>query len=143
MEHIDKFSFRCGVMSAFCEMIQAGVKRLAFSHADTTKQGRDSYHDAAAEICKTYNTYLYPEDALLITDLFPISACKDRYIYIFYGKEADINAYLTLKEQKQQLVQTGAYRGEAREAIARKMGELLSYTPEAIGRMIAENGEKE
>lgn len=32
MHEIDTYSYRCGVMDCFCEMVRAGVKSLALSH---------------------------------------------------------------------------------------------------------------
>ena len=40
---IDAYSYQCGVMDAFCEMVHAGVKRIALSHPCPTREERDSY----------------------------------------------------------------------------------------------------
>ena len=34
MREIDTYSYRCGVMDCFCEMVRAGVKNLALSHPE-------------------------------------------------------------------------------------------------------------
>ena len=35
---IDVYSYQCGVMDAFCEMVHAGVKRIALSHPFPTRE---------------------------------------------------------------------------------------------------------
>ena len=42
MREIDKYSFRCGVIDCFNEMVAAGVKRMAFSHTSPTAEERDA-----------------------------------------------------------------------------------------------------
>ena len=77
-----------------------------------------------------------------MTDLFPISLNKGKYNIIYYRQE-DIRQYLALKKRKQQLLEQQAYQGEARRQIAVEYGKLLSYSPEAIERYLAQNEEKE
>ena len=86
---------------------------------------------------------LYPESDLLVTDLYPVSMCRGKHIIIFYGAEGDLKEYQDLKALKKALVESKAYHGDARYQLAYRMGKLLSYTDDAIARMIAANPEKE
>ena len=39
-KQIDAYSFALGVCEAFCEVVRAGVKRIALSHPFTSKRTR-------------------------------------------------------------------------------------------------------
>ena len=79
MRAIDEYSYQCGVMDCFCEMVRAGVKRLALSHPMETKVKRDAFLDYAKELCEKYGVQYYPEDDGLITDLFPVSMNRGKH----------------------------------------------------------------
>ncbi len=56
-------------------------------------------------------------------------------LLIYTGAVKD--EYLALKKEKQALVASGRYEGEARKDIARKMGRLLSYSEEKIAALLS------
>lgn len=141
--HLDPFSYQCGVIDCFNEIVAAGVKSLAMSHPQPSAAERDRYLAFSREICAQYGTHLYPEDQPLLTDLFPLSLNRGKYNILYYADPAVLERYLALKARKQELVERGEYRGQARFAIAQGFGELLSYTPQAIRRMVEQNPEKE
>ena len=143
MRKIDSFSYACGARDCFNEFVNAGVKKLALGHPTADRALRDEYIAVAEEICQKYGTKYYVEDASLLTDLFPLSLNQDKYNLVFYKEDAVLQAYLSLKERKARLVEQKAYCGEERRAIAVEFGRLLSYTEEAIARLIDANGEKE
>lgn len=95
------------------------------------------------KICAQYGNHFYFDESPLLTDLFPISLNKGKFNIIYYRKEEDIQLYLSLKEKKKQLIESGNYHGQARKEIAVTFGQLLSYSDEAIERYLAENKEKE
>ena len=43
MRQIDDYSYQCGVMDCFNEMVKAGLKRIALAHPSRTKGQRDAY----------------------------------------------------------------------------------------------------
>ena len=143
MKKMDKYSYQCGVMDAFNEVVRAGVKRLALAHPCDTKEERDSYLDYAQQLCEKYGNHMYVENDSLLTDLFPISMNKDKFNVLFYRNESYREAYFALKERKAKLVEDKLYKGDVRREIAWEFGKLLSYSDEAIERMIAENDELE
>jgi len=63
--------------------------------------------------------------------------------FIFYKKKEDLDCYLELKERKAELLRAGGYEGEERYRIAWEFGRLLSYTDEAVGRLIRETTAKD
>ena len=38
MKKLDRYSYQCGVIDAFNEVVRAGVKRIALSHPVDTKE---------------------------------------------------------------------------------------------------------
>ena len=52
MKEMDKYSYQCGVMDAFNEVVRAGVKRLALAHPCDTLEERDSYLPYAQQLCE-------------------------------------------------------------------------------------------
>lgn len=143
MKELDGYSYQCGVIDAFNEVVRAGVKRIALSHPVDTKEEEMELIPFSQQICQQYGNHFYLEESPLLTDLFPISLNKGKYNIIYYRQEEDIRQYLALKKRKQQLLEQQAYQGEARRQIAVEYGKLLSYSPEAIERYLAQNEEKE
>lgn len=143
MKELDGYSYQCGVIDAFNEVVRAGVKRIALSHPVDSREEAMELISFSQQICQQYGNHFYLEESPLLTDLFPISLNKGKYNIIYYRQEEDIRQYLALKKRKQQLLEQQAYQGEARRQIAVEYGKLLSYSPEAIERYLAQNEEKE
>lgn len=140
---LDHFSYRCGVIDCFNEMVRAGLKPMALAHPCTTPAERDSYLPFCEEICGKYGTKFFPEDAMLLTDLFPLSANRGTYNIIFYRDEAVRRTYEDLKAEKAALLAAGQYRGEPRRRLACRFGALLGYPETDCLRMIAANTDRE
>ena len=142
MKELDGYSYQCGVIDAFNEVVRAGVKRIALSHPVDSREEAMELIPFSQQICQQYGNHFYLEESPLLTDLFPISLNKGKYNIIYYRQE-DIRQYLALKKRIQQLLEQQAYQGEARRQIAVEYGKLLSYSPETIERYLAQNEEKE
>lgn len=143
MKEINTYSYQCGVMDAFNEVVRAGVKRLALAHPCDTIEQRDGYLDYAQQLCEKYGNHMYVENDSLLTDLFPISLNKDKYNIVFARDPRDLELYVELHDRKKKLSEKGLYHGEARKQLAVDFGHLLSYSDEAIERLIASNTERE
>ena len=142
MRTIDAFSYKLGAADCFCEMVRAGVKRLALAHPCNTKEERDQYLPYFEKLCGEYGVKLYVEDVPLLTDLFPLSMNRGKFNAIFYQEEAVLQEYLGLKAEKEQALKEGTYDQKRRD-IAWRYGKLLSYTDEGIRRLLEQNQEKE
>lgn len=142
MKQIDEYSYQCGVMDCFSEMVKAGLKRIALSHPSSTKEIRDQYIPFAENICDKYQIHYYLDDDPLITDLFPASMNQNTYNIIFYKDENDIEEYRTLKKLKVKVIENKEYE-KYRYEIAYRFGKLLSYSDETIQNYIQNNDEKE
>ena len=143
MRTIDRFSKIVGAMSCFNEMIACGCKNVALGHPTADRAERDEHMEYARKICEDHGTQCCEENGGFLTDLFPYSMNKDKYNILFYKDERYRDAYFALKARKAKLVADGQYTPEARREIAWEFGKLLSYSDEAIERMIAENTERE
>ena len=142
MKPIDTFSYELGAADCFCEMVRAGVKRLALAHPCDSPQERDQYLPYFEELCRKYGVKLYVEDAAFLTDLFPLSLNQGKYNALFYQEGSALQEYLALKGEKKAALAQGTY-GQARRDIAWRFGKLLSYTDEGIQRLLESNTEKE
>ena len=143
MKPIDVYSYRCGVIDCFNEMVRAGLKKIALSHPTDTKEERDQLIDLSEKIGQRYGNRFYIEDQPLLTDLFPVSMNRGKYNIIYYRDPADLAEYLSIKADKEKLLQSGTYISQERLSIAKRYGKLLSYSDEGILRLIEQNNEKE
>ena len=99
LDSLDLFSYQCGVIDAFNEVVKAGVKRIALSHPVSTREEALSLVPFSEKICAQYGNHFYFDENPLLTDLFPISLNKGKFNIIYYRKEEDIQLYLSLKEK--------------------------------------------
>ena len=125
MKPIDTFSYELGAADCFCEMVRAGVKRLALAHPCDSPQERDQYLPYFEELCRKYGVKLYVEDEAFLTDLFPLSMNQGKYNALCYQEDSALQEYLALKGEKEAALAQGTY-GQARRDIAWRFGKLLS-----------------
>ena len=126
---IDQRSYTLGGFASFAEMVRVGVKTLALSAAVAPEQ-MDALLQDAERIAQAEGVLIYRETDLIVTDLFPAEVAVGKHVLLIY-KGATLDEYLALKRRRAELVESGAYTGEARRDIARQFGKLLSY-PEAV-----------
>ena len=139
---IDQFSYHLGAADCFCEMVRAGVKKIALSHPCDTKEERDQFLPEFDKLCEKYGVHSYVENESFLTDLFPLALNQGKFNVIFYQDESVLGEYLGLKAEKEKAVAAGNY-ADCREDIARRYGKLLSYTDEGIQRLLAANPDRE
>ena len=70
---LDRFSYHLGAADCFCEMVRAGVKRIALSHPCDSRQERDAFLPEFDRLCEKYGVRYSVEDHAFLTDLFPLS----------------------------------------------------------------------
>jgi len=136
MKTIDNYSYHLGAADCFCEMVAAGVKKIALSHPCNSKEERDSFLSNFDKLCDKYGVSYYVEDKPFLTALFPEEMNKGKYNVIFYCEKQYLNKYLQLKEAKEKLIYSGEYNDHNKELIAREYGRLLSYSEEGIERLL-------
>lgn len=134
---IDQRSYDLGGTAAFAEMVEVGVKRMAFSSTLLQADMAVLLPDAN-RIATEHHVSLYREPDLIVTDLFPADVARGKEVLIIY-KGSTLDEYMDLKRRKAALVKSNAYSGEAREQIARRLGRLLSYPEAAIDSLLKKN----
>jgi hypothetical protein len=133
---IDSRSYNLGVIAAFAEIVSMDVKKLALS-APLTPQEMDGLITGAEIIANENGVSIYIEKNFLVTDLFPETLTKGKYVLMIYKPPIKME-YLKLKEEKNRLVDSGRYEDQARKLVARKMGRLLSYPESKIDNLLNE-----
>lgn len=139
---IDSFSYQLGVMDCFCEMVAAGLKKLALSHPCETKAERDSYLEEVKKLCQQYEISFYAEDEPLLTPLFPESLNKGKYHYLFFRTQEVLEEYLQLKACQKEALEKGVYSEQEAKETAVCFGKLLSYPEDGIARLIQKTAGK-
>jgi len=133
--NIDSRSYNLGVIGAFAEVVDIGIKNLALS-APLEPDEMDALIDEARIIATKNHVEIYREVDFLVTDLFPAEITHGKHVLLIY-KGSIKQEYINLKEKKKQLVQLKKYKGEARTQIARTFGKLLSYPDKRINELLS------
>ena len=133
---MDSRSYQLGVIVAFSEIVAAGVKKLALS-APLAPEDMAEILPEARRIAAENGALLCLEKDFCVTDLFPEDITAGKHVLLIYCDPSK-EEYLALKKEKDELVRTGRYTGDARRNIARKMGRLLSYPEAHIEKLLGE-----
>jgi hypothetical protein len=120
-------------------MVGAGVKKLALS-APLDPEEMDATIEEAQRIAANHGVGVYRETDFLITNLFSAELTDGKHVLLICH-DSTRQEYMDLKAMKQQLIEDGQYDADARVEVARRMGELLSYTEEKIASLLASEGE--
>lgn len=134
---IDYRSYNLGVIGAFAEVVDIGIKELALS-APLPPEDMDALIEDARRIAAENHVEIYRDDDFLVTDLFPAEITQGKHVLLIYRGRTK-QKYLDLKEKKKKLEKTGQYRGVKRQEIARSLGKLLSYPEEKINALLKSN----
>jgi hypothetical protein len=131
---IDQRSYNLGILGGFSEVVRLGVKKLALSEVMTPEE-MDAMMEDAAAIARRNGVEIWRETDLLVTDLYPADVAKGKHVLLIYTGDT-LDQYNAIKADKKTLVSAGKYHGEAREAIARRFGRLLSYPESVIDELL-------
>ena len=134
---IDQTSFHLGVISAFAEVVNAGVKPLALSHP-LSKEEMALFLPEATEIAAKYDVQLYVEKELITTKLFPADIAKGKEVLLLYQGHT-LDQYLAIKRDKSDLKHHGIYNEQEALDVAVRFGKLLGYSSKGIQKLIHEN----
>ena len=126
---IDERSYNLGIMGGFAEVVRLGVKKLALSEVMTPEIMDDVMADAQI-IAERNAVLIWRETDFLVTDLYPADVALGKHVLLIYTGDT-LEQYQSLKADKEKLIATDEYHGQARENIARRFGRLLSY-PEPV-----------
>ena len=135
---IDQRSYILGGIGAFAEMVGADVKKLALS-APLDPAEMDVIVRESERIAAENGTEIYRETEFLVTDLFPAALTEGKHVLVICS-ESTYMEYMGLKALTQRLAESGQYEGDARTDVARRFGEMLSYSEEKISSLLASEG---
>lgn len=133
----EEYARELGVVSAFSELVNAGVKQLALSGTMSPEEMEDFY-PLAVKAAAEYNVLVSRESDLIQTALFPKDIAAGKVVLILYQGNT-LNAYKKLKADKSSQVANDKYNENAQQEVARRFGRLLSYSPRKINKLISEN----
>lgn len=135
---IDRRSYNLGIIGAFGEVVNAGVKKLALSEALPPEE-MDKLMEEAQKIAERNHVLLYRESDLIITDLFPADVAKGKDVLLIYqGTTKD--EYMALKAEAKALESSENNSAKVKTDIARRFGKMLSYPDRYINELMAGNG---
>ncbi|MFK7983734.1 MAG: hypothetical protein AB8G86_27405 [Saprospiraceae bacterium] len=134
---IDETSFHLGVISAFSEVVNAGVKPLALSHP-LSKEEMALFLPEATKIAAKYDVQLYLEKDLITTKLFPADVADGKEVLLLYQGHT-LDRYLAIKRDKSDLTHHGIYNEQEALDVAVRFGKLLGYSSKGIQKLIQEN----
>ena len=120
-----------GEIKAWCEAAKNEAKELGLS-APFKPEDYDTLLPHMKEQAGNNSVNYYLEKSLIITDLFGDMDLSDIWVFLIYKDQKTLDAYLKLKENKENLVESGKYEGEARRDIAVRFGRLLGYSDKCI-----------
>ena len=129
---VDERSYNLGMLAGFAELVREDVKGAAFGNSLPTPE-MDVFYPDVAILAERKGISVYRDATPLNTDLFSFDEGNE-IVMLYKGDTLD--RYLAIKADQARLIEAGEYEGEARLDIARRFGRLLSYSDEAIERML-------
>jgi hypothetical protein len=137
----DRLSYQLGMLTAFAEMVSAGVKGLGLS-PPLHPEELDCLMLGAERLAEAYGLHLYLDKDFLTTDLFDPEFTRGKYVLLIYQDPKVKDAYLGLKAEKENMARAGEGKGGRRKEIARKLGRLLGYGEGQIERMLSKGSNR-
>ena len=133
---VDKVSYQLGMITAFVEVVAAGVKKLGLS-PPLDPETFDQVMAGAQRLAEAHDVSLHVEKDFLTTDLFDPEFTRGKYVLLIYADPEILDIYLGLKAQKMKLLESGGFEGNPRRQIAVELGRLLSYREDRVEKMLA------
>ncbi len=118
----------------YCEMVQNDAKPMALQYP-MDGQAVDELWNDFLRIAEKRNVQLYREDDFPVSPLFPAEATNGKSVVLIYRGNR-------LKQYQQWKADVQAYQGKdtkKMQALARRFGRLLGYTPQGINQLLAGN----
>lgn len=132
---LDRRSYNLGMIYAFAEVVGSGVKRLGLSPALTEEEYMEVIDDTRL-IAEMYGVTLHTDREFLETLLFNPMYTRGKIVIHLADSRETVDEYLRLKEWKRRLEESGELTRVKEEEISRRLGALLSYSEEAVERLL-------
>lgn len=132
---LDRRSYTLGMIYVFAEVVGSGVKHLGLS-PPLTEEEYEKVIDDTRLIAEEYGVKLHTDRDFLETLLFNPEYTRGRIVIHLADSMETLDEYLRLKERKRRLEESGELTRVKEEEIARGLGALLSYSEEAVERLL-------
>ena len=145
MKLIDSYSYQCGVIDCFNEMVRAGLKKIALSHPSASIEERNDLIPFSQEICQKYGTHFYARESRPVTDRPIPCFFKSRYLpHCILEKRRGLGR-ISLYQigQKTTSFAKCLHRSLPNRDRPTDLASSLSYPEEGIIQLIRENQELE
>ncbi len=123
---IDSISFQLGMIEAFCEMVERGLKPLALS-ASLTPEEFVVIEPLAANTAVRYGLSCKAEMDFPVTSLAPAAETQGKAVILFYKDTKVLKAYESMKQQVKDLQKANKYTPEAQKQMGDVFKALLGY----------------
>ena len=117
----------------YCEMVANDAKPLAL-HYPMEPEEVDGLWKEFTGIAEKYNVQLHREDDFPVSALFPAEATQGKSVVLIYRGDR-----LKQYEQWKSDLQNAEDYPKEHEALARRFGRLLGYSPQGINELLARN----
>ncbi len=134
--HLD--SFHAGATFAAAEVVSLGCKKLALS-SPYTDEDLTVLLEPTRIAAEEYGLVIYVEKDLLVTRLYDPILSKDKSVILIAQDQRVIDEYLDLKKLREKAIAEGRLE-EVQDKLAWEFGRLLSYSDEAIRRLLPREG---
>jgi len=129
------YSFYAGVNFAFAEVVSFGCKKLALSSPYTDEE-LEALLEPTKIVTEKYGVPIYVERNFLTTRLFDPAFTEGKSVILIAQNQEVIDEYLALKKLKEKAIKEERLE-EVEDEIAWRFGRLLSYSDEAIRRLLS------
>ncbi len=137
IEGFHLYSYYAGSAFTAAEFVASDCKQLALSAAYTETE-LEAMLDLTRMAAEEYGLPIYVEKDFLTTPLFSPALTEGKAVIFTARNQGVIDAYLALKERKEEAVRQGSL-SEVEEELAWGFGRLLSYSDDVIRRLLAES----
>lgn len=120
----------------YCEMVANDAKPMALQYPMEGKAVDELWNDFL-RIAEKRDVELYREDDFPVSKLFPAEATDGKAVVLIYRGDR-------LKQYQQWKTDIQAYKGndtKKLEALARRFGRLLGYSPSGINQLLSKNSD--
>lgn len=118
----------------YCEMVANAAKPIALSQPMGAAAVDASWENMEA-IARQYSVQLYREDNFPVSLLFPAALTTDKSVILIY-KGNSLQQYQMWKADAKSNTNNNF---DQQEALARRFGRLLGYTPQGINELLKKN----
>ncbi len=130
----DKAESALTTFEVYCEMVSNDAKPLALSQPMGSEL-LDGQWKEFQKIAGEYNVLLFREDNFPISALFPAGTTEKKSVVLIYKG----NRLKQYEQWKVDIESTERSDTQQQEALARRFGRLLGYSPQGINQLLSKN----